>query len=281
MYAQPKTILVGGATGQQGSAAARHLLQSGFAVRALTRDASQPAAKALAERGAELFEGNYLDRESLDRALDGAWGAFSVQNTWTDGVEGELAQGKSFADAAKAAGVGQFVYSSVGSADQETGIPHFDSKWEIEQHIRDIGLPATVLRPVYFMENWAQYAGEPISQGQLPQPLSPDTRLQQVAVDDIGAFAALAFSAPDQWIGQAIELAGDEPTMEQSAKILGRAHGHEVQYVQVPWEAFEEQAGPEMTTMYRWFEEQGYRADIPKLKQLRPGLLDLGAFLAR
>lgn len=281
MSPDPKTILVGGATGQQGGAVARHLLQAGFAVRALTRDPGKPAAQALAKRGAELVEGNYLDPASLERSLDGAHGAFSVQNTWTDGVEGELAQGKAFADAAKAAGVEHFVYSSVGSADQDTGIPHFDSKWEIEQHIRDIGLPATVLRPVFFMDNWAQHAGEAIGNGQLPQPLSPDTRLQQVAVDDIGAFAAIAFSKPDQWIGQAIELAGDEPTMEECAKILGRAHGHDVEYVQLPWEAFEEVAGPEMTVMYRWFEEHGYRADIPRLKKIRPGLLDLEAFLSR
>ena len=275
-----RLILVSGATGQQGGAVARHLLREGVQVRALTRDSDQEAARALTDAGAEVVEGSFNDRASLDRALDGAYGAFSVQNFWTaGGPDGEVRQGTAFADAANDAGVEHFVYSSVGGAEKDTGIPHFDSKWEIEEHIRSLGLPATVLRPVYFMENWSQFTGDAIREGQLPQPLSPDTSLQQVTVDDVGAFAALAFSNSDDWIGRAVELAGDELTMTETAETFSRVLGRDVEHVQVPWDAFEEQAGEEMTVMYRWFEDVGYDADIEALRETHPGLQRLEPFL--
>lgn len=186
------TILVSGATGQQGGASARHLLDKGFKVRALTRNRNQDAAKSLANAGAELVEGDFYDSDSMERAFEGAYGAFSVQNSNKFGVEEEIKQGKAFADAARKAGIEHFVYTSVGAAERNTGIPHFDSKWEIEEYIRSLDLPATFLRPVYFMSNWLRLK-DAILDSRLPQPLSPETPLQQIAVDDIGAFAALAF----------------------------------------------------------------------------------------
>ena len=275
-----RLILVSGATGQQGGAVARHLLREGVQVRALTRDSDQEAARALTDAGAEVVEGSFDDRASLDRALDGAYGAFSVQNFWTaGGPDGEVRQGTAFADAANDAGVEHFVYSSVGGAETDTGIPHFDSKWEIEEHIRSLGLPATILRPVFFMNNWTGFAEDALRGGQFPQPLSPDTSLQQVAVDDVGAFAALAFSNPDDWIGRAVELAGDELTMTETAEAFSRVLGRDVEHVQVPWDVFEEQSGEEMTVMYRWFEDVGYDADIEALRETHPGLQRLEPFL--
>ncbi|MGH8127700.1 MAG: NmrA/HSCARG family protein [Gammaproteobacteria bacterium] len=273
-----RTILVSGATGQQGSAVARHLLDKGFQVRVLTRDPEQEIARALAARGAEIVAGNFDDRESLDRALDGAYGAYSVQNFGKSGVEGEIRQGKAFAEAARDAGIEHFVYSSVGGAERGTGIAHFDSKWEIEEHIRKLGLPATILRPVFFMDNWMNFK-DAIVGGKLPQPLDPGTPLQQIAVDDIGAFAALAFANPDQWIGRATEIAGDDLTMTEIAETFGRVLGCKVEYVQVPWGAFEEQAGGEMVSMYRWFQSDGYEAEIKALRKEYPQLTRLEPFL--
>ena len=121
------------------------------------------------------------DRSSIDRVLKGAYGVFSMQNYWEAGYDLEVRQGKTVADAAKAAGAEHYVYSSVGSAHRQTGIPHFDSKWEVEEHVRGLGLPYTVLRPVFFMQNW-EMMREPILGGTLPQPLDPDKPFQQVAV---------------------------------------------------------------------------------------------------
>lgn len=277
-HPEKHTILVSGATGQQGGAVLRHLLDKGFKVRVLTRNPDQTAAQDLVESGIEVFKGDFTDRSSLDRALDGVYGAFSVQNAHSAGIEGEIKQGKAFADAAHDTGVKHFVYTSVGGAERNTGIPHFDSKGEIEKHIRAIELPATILRPVFFMNNWTRFK-ETILGGQLLSPLSPGTKLQQIAVDDIGFFAALAFADPDKWMGQAIEIAGDELTMTETAESFSHALDQKVEYVQVPWNKWQDQAGEEMTTMYRWFEEKGYRANIKKLHDLHPGLKNLTSFL--
>lgn len=279
MNKQEQIILVSGATGQQGGAVARHLLDRGFTVRALTRDQTQSTARTLKELGAEVVEGNFDDRESLDQALEDAYGAFSVQNTWTEGPENEIRFGKAFADAALDAGVEHFVYSSVGAAERNTGIPHFESKWEIEEYLRSIDLPITILRPVFFMDNWAG-SKDSITNGKLPQPLSPDTSLQQIAVDDIGAFVAIAFENSDEWLGEAVELAGDELTMTETVEVFGEYLDQDVKYVQVSWDDFEDQAGEEMAIMYRWFEDEGYRADIKSLRRKYPNLKSLKTFLS-
>ncbi|MBA2712859.1 MAG: NmrA/HSCARG family protein, partial [Rubrobacteraceae bacterium] len=207
-----RVILVSGATGQQGGAVARSLLERGFAVRALTRNPDKPEARESADLGAEVVGGDLEDRSSIEQVLDGVYGVFSVQQFGEVGIEGEIRQGVQLADAAKAAGVEHYVYSSVGSAHRETGIPHFESKFEVEEHVRASGVPYTVLRPVFFMQNW-EFMWEPILGGTLPQPLDPDRPFQMVAVEDIGVFAAMAFGDPETWIGREVDLAGDELTM--------------------------------------------------------------------
>jgi uncharacterized protein YbjT (DUF2867 family) len=267
-----KRILVTGATGQQGGAVARHLLkQKGFAIRALVRDTAKPAARALAKSGAELLRGDLDDLSSVKRGLEGAFGCYSVQSM-EGGTETEIRRGKALADAARAAGVQHFVYSSVVSADKRTGIPHFESKWEIEQHIRKSGLSFTTLRPVFFMQNWHNFMRNQILNGTIPLPLDPQTALQQISVEDIGAFAAMVFQQPGKWAGRTIELAGDELTMTRVAETLTRALGRTVRYVQVPWEQFRQQAGGEMTQMYRWFNDVGYHVDIAGLRREYPNL---------
>ena len=274
-----RLIVVCGATGSQGGAVARSLLDRGFRVRALTRDPHKPEAQALAEQGAEVVQGDMEDRSAMDHVLvEGIYGVFSVQNFWEAGYDREVHQGKIVADAAKMAGVEHFVYSSVGSAHRQTGIPHFESKWEIEEHVRHIGLPYTIFRPVFFMQNW-EWMREYILGGTLAQPLDPDKPFQQVAVEDVGAFAAIAFERPEEWIGREVDLAGDEQTMPEIAETFGRVIGKEISYYQVPWDQFEEQMGEEGAVMYRWFNEVGYEADIAALRQEYPELTTFERYL--
>ena len=266
-----RLILVTGSTGKQGGAVARSLLDRGFQVRALTRNPQKPEAQTLTDQGAEVLQGDVEDRSAMERALEGAYGTFSVQNFWETGYDREVQQGKTVADAAKAAGVEHFVYSSVGSAHRQTGIPHFESKWEIEEHVRQIGLPYTILRPTFFMQNW-EWTREMILGGTLAQPFDPDRPFQQVAVEDVGAFAAIAFEDPDRWIGREVDLAGDEQSMAEIAETFGRLIGREVSYYQVPWDKFEEQMGEEATLNFRWINDVGYEADIAALRQEYPEL---------
>jgi uncharacterized protein YbjT (DUF2867 family) len=272
-------MLVIGATGRQGGAVVRHLARQGFRVRAMTRDPGKPDAKALTDPGVEVAKGDLDDRASLERAMQDAYGVYSVQD-WRGGAQREIEQGCRVADVAKSSGVQHLVYSSVVSADRETGLPHFESKWAIEQHIRDIGLPFTILRPVFFMENWETAYADSIRGGILPTPLDPTCRLQQIATDDIGAVAAAAFGQPDQYMGQTLELAGDDLDMLQTAFALGNALGGHVEYAQISWADYERAAGQELTRMYRWFNDVGYSVDIAALRVGFPFLKTLEQFLA-
>ena len=263
-----KTILVTGATGKQGGAVFRHLLNAKFPVRVLTRNPGKPEARALVGHGVDVIEGDLNDTASIAKALDDVDGVYSVQD-WTGGAEAEIRQGSNLIDAANRAGISHFVYSSVGSADQNTGIPHFDSKARIEEPLRNSGLPYTIFRPVFFMENWFG-SREQIEAGTLALPLDPETHLQMVAVDDIGRFVAAAFEHPRHWQGRAVEGASDDLTLAQIAGAFSAALGREVHYVQVPWDQFETQAGHEMAIMFRWFQDVGYRIDLDALRQELP-----------
>ena len=270
-----KLILVTGATGKQGGAALRHLRAKGFAVRALTRDASKPAAQALT--GVEVVEGSLDDEASVRKAVAGMYGVYSVQ-TFEEGIDAEIRQGKRLADIARDAGIAHFVYSSVGAAEQGTGIPHFESKGAIEDHIRSLGIPHTILRPVFFMENWF-WLLDAMRQGALVQPLSPATRLAMVALDDIGAFIAMAFESPERWLNRAFDLAGDELPVAEIAARFGAKLGREVKYVKAPWDQFESRAGHELTIMYRWFEDHGYNVDVSKARAEYPALHSFDTWL--
>jgi uncharacterized protein YbjT (DUF2867 family) len=278
MESSNRIILVTGATGNQGGAVAHHLLQQGnFQVRALVRDTNKPAAQALKQAGAELVSGDLSDRDSLDRALQGVYGVFSVQGL-NDGLEIEIRQGKAIADAAKASGVEHFVYSSVGSAERNTGVPHFDSKFQIEEYIRALGLTYTILRPVFFLYNYESMRST-IKQGTISLPLSSDKQLQQLSEADYGAMVCEVFERPAEFSNREIEVASIEITMPEVAAVFSRILGKPVTYQQIPFEAFEQQAGEEMTIMYRWFENDGYHADLAQLQRLFPTLTDLESYL--
>jgi uncharacterized protein YbjT (DUF2867 family) len=273
-----QTLLVTGATGNQGGAIARHLLQRGkFKVRAMVRDQNKPAAQALQQAGAELASGDFNDRASLDRALQGIYGVFSIQD-FRDGVETEIRQGSAIADAAKAAGIQHFVYSSVGSAERNTGIPHFESKFQVEEYIRSISLPYTIMRPVFFFYNYNGMRSM-VENGTLFQPLSPDTKLQQLSEEDYGAMVAEAFERPADFMKREIEVASVDMTMTEIAAAFSRVLGNPINYQQIPFEAFEQQAGEEVTIMFRWFENVGYRADLAQLKRDFPAPTDFESYL--
>ena len=277
-----KVVLVAGVTGHQGGAVARQLQAHGWSVRGLTRDPDRPAARGLAAAGVEVVRGDLNDRASLDPLVKDVYGVYSVQNFFEAGYEGEVRQGKHLADAAKAAGVRHFLYSSVGGAERGTGIPHFDSKWEIEQYVRALGLPATIQRPVFFMDNFTTFNPPRMVGGTLTLslPLPPTKPLQMIATDDIGAFATLVFENPDEFIGQAIEIAGDELTMPEVAAAIGRVTGLPTRYVETPL-AEVRKVSPETALMFEWFSTQGYRADIPALRARLPQLMTFEAWLRK
>ena len=262
--AHSQTILVTGATGQQGGAVAQSLLRQGQKVRVLTRNPDR--ADGLVRQGAEVARGDLADQASLEQALQGVDGVFAMTTFLEAGIDAEVQQGIVLADAVKKAKIQHCVYTSVGSADRNTGIPHFETKWKIEQHIRQLDIPATFLRPVWFMENFGTFS-RPSPDGVLMLPLRPETKLQMIAVKDIGEFGAAAFLRPNEFIGQAIDLAGDELTMPEVTAHLSRTMGRQVRFQQMPDDQAEVALGRDFALMFRWFNEVGYAVDIPALQK--------------
>jgi uncharacterized protein YbjT (DUF2867 family) len=277
-----KPILVTGATGTQGGAVARALLKGGWSVRALVRDPEKPAAQALKQLGAELRQGDLDKSAALATAVQGAYGVFSVQSFTEHGVEGEMRQGKALADAANGAGVKHFVYASVHSANLRSGVPHFDSKGEIEQHIQSVGLPHTILRPVFFMENFNNFFPPVLEEGGyvLRIALHPETKLSMLAPDDIGAFTAIVFSNPDRYLDKAFEIAGDALTIPQVAQKMQNAAGKPFRFDEMPIEqvrAFSE----DFALMFDYFNQTGQPVDIAGLHTVHPGLTDFSTWLTK
>lgn len=266
-----KSILIAGATGRQGGAVVRYLIDKNWSVKALTRNPNSPSARSLSKEGVELVEGNMEDADSLIKAMEGSYGVFSVQVFWKNGVAGEIQQGKNMADAAKKSNVKHFVYSSVGGAERNSGIDHFESKFVIEEYIRKINLPATILRPVSFMENYyIPIVEKGILKGKLVDPIQPDRNIQQIATDDIGAFAALAFENPDEFLNTAIEIAGDEFTNLEAAATFSKVLGRKVRYKKLPMLIVKYFLGKESYQMFSWFNSEGYKSDINYLRSNYP-----------
>ncbi|HEU4994114.1 MAG TPA: NmrA/HSCARG family protein [Gemmatimonadaceae bacterium] len=260
-----RVVLVSGSTGKQGGAIARALLDRGWSVRAMTRKPQDEPARQLRELGAEVVAADLDDEASLRSALDNAWGALSLQNSWEGGVAHEEEAGKRFARVAKEMGIQHLVYQSVASAHRRTGIPHFESKWRIEETVRSLEFPSyVIIRPVMFMENLLvpdTLTG--IQNGVYALAVRPDTKLQSIAVRDIGAYGLLAFESATELNGRAIDIAGDELTGPEMAGILSDVTGHRVQFRQMPIEqvrAFSE----DIAKNFEWFDNVGYDVDIEK-----------------
>lgn len=273
---EKKTILVFGATGQQGGAVIKALLQSDFALRAVTRDPAQAKAQALAAQGVKLVQADYADTESLKRALKGVYGVYSVHNM-TGGLKAEIEQGKLLATLAKEAGVQHFVYSSVGGAERNTGIGHFDSKWQVEEHIRSLHLPHTIIRPVFFMENFSAFP--PFMMFSILRGCLKDRGLQMVAVADIGKWVAQAFSSPEIYLGKAIEIAGDELSYAQIQTAWEKHNGKRQNCIHLP--AFIIGWMGEAGTMFLWFGTHGYEANIKDCNEQVGGMLNFEEWLAK
>ena len=271
MVANKRKILVTGATGQQGGALARLLLQKKHEVYALIRStkSESPKAQNLRNQGAKLVEADLDKPDSLEQVMNGLDSVF-LMGTWVEvGTEGEIRRGKVMVDIAKEKKIEHIVYSSVVNADKNTGILAFESKYKVEQHIKNSGIPYTIIGPTFFMDNLLSYSLAGLQQGQVALPLSPSRILQQIAVENIAEFSALALERRNSFIGKRIDIASDEITGEQAAKVLSNELGRKIRYEQVPMEQIR-QASEDLAVMYEWFERIGTGVDIAALHKQYP-----------
>jgi uncharacterized protein YbjT (DUF2867 family) len=267
-----RTILVTGATGQQGGHVARSLLENGHVVRALTRNPESQGAKGLREMGAEIHQGSFDDPTSMVKAARGADAVFAMGTPYESGAETETKQSIALLDAMGAAGVGHIVYTSVADADKGTGVPHFDSKHAVEEHLREMGTPYTILGPVWFMENvLGPWFLPELQQGRLSLALPAGRAVQQISLGNIADVASTVIEGGSAFHGRRIDIAGDEVSGEQMIEIISRLSGRKLEYVQVPLEALREM-NEDWAKMFEWFDKVGYDADIPSLRQEFPGI---------
>jgi uncharacterized protein YbjT (DUF2867 family) len=275
-------VLVTGGTGKQGGAAVAELLAANKTrIRVLTRDPTSPRAQRLAQQGVELAAGDLDNLAAVQAALQGVSAAFLVQTIeGKGGVEAEQRNGIAFADAVKVAGGIHLVYSSVDGAERASGVPHFESKWRIEQHIARLDIPATILRPVAFMENFATSSFSlAMFFGMLKATMGATRKLQLVAVSDIGWFAARALESPASYKGRKIAIAGDELSLAEILAVYRRIVGKAPAVAPLPGFAPRLTLPKDMYLMLRWFGEAGYTADIAAVRGEHPGALTFEAWL--
>jgi uncharacterized protein YbjT (DUF2867 family) len=275
-----RIIVVTGATGRQGGAVTRSLLERGWRVRALTRDPQSQKARRLSTLGAEVVQGNMQDRRSLEPVFEGAYGAYSVQNSMLNGWEAEVVQGKLVAEVAKAAKLQHLVYGSTGTG-QPTGIGLWDSKLQIEEHMKMLGIPLTILRPRAFMELMRDKAYYPsVSTWHLMPKLMGETRpLGWISTDDLGVIAANVFASPEQFIGQDISLASDVKSVEACRAIYREVMGKKPSRFPMPKWMFQRFVGTDLTTMWQWLRNGAIDFDTQPTLSLHPDALGVEAWL--
>jgi uncharacterized protein YbjT (DUF2867 family) len=277
-------VLVTGGTGSQGGATVTHLLAAKkVRVRVLTRNLESPKAKSLAARGVELVKGDFDDEASLRTALAGVSAAFSVQQ-WTEkgGTAAEELHGKRFADAVKASGSPHLVYASAEGVERKSGLGHYESKWAIEQHIRDLKLPATILRPVGFMDAFGARAMQRgMFLGMFRANFGLSHRVQFVATYDIGWFAARALEDPERYAGRVIPLAGDELSVGDIIRTFKTVTGRKPWVAPIPAFLARKMMPKEFLDMFTWIREKGFEADIAQVRQEYPQLLTFAGWVKK
>lgn len=256
------SVLVVGATGNQGGAVAHHLLSTpAFDVRALTRRPNSDAARALAARGVTLERGDLGEKETLRDAVSGVDAVFCVTDYFSTGTEeGEIEHGTNMAEVAAETDVEHFVYSSAMDADRDTGVPHFDSKFAVERRIEELGLPATVLRPAPYFQSFEEQR-HLINAGFLTLATDRGVALPMLDVADVGAAAKYALCHPDETVGEAYDLFGGCYTLADAGEVFSSVTGRTVTPMSVPPSMLGLAMGSEIAEMFEWFNEYDARRE--------------------
>ncbi|WP_225832596.1 NmrA/HSCARG family protein [Streptomyces sp. NK08204] len=264
------TVAVTGATGAQGGATTRALLAAGHQVRALTHRPDSPAADALRSLGAQVRHADFDDRPSLEAALTGADSLFAVTTPFGTDTATEVRQGTTLVDAAAEVDIRHIVFTSAAHADRGTGVPHYESKHLIEQHLRAAGVPWTVIAPAAFMDNYTSgWTLDGLRDGTFAWPMPADRPLTLIPAADIGAFAALALQRHDEFTGLRIDIASDKRTPGQMAEILATAIGLPVAHQEVPL-AYVRTRSADLAAMFEYFTTAGLDVDVTGLRRDYP-----------
>ena len=279
----PGVVSVVGATGRQGSAVVRHLLQDGWQVRALTRNPSSKASVALGRMGAEVHRVDTEDVASLTPVFRGTYGVFNVQNPMTSSAEAEVRQGRNVASAAADAAVKHVVYGAAGVGDYETGVGSWDSKLVVAERFRELGLPLTVLRPMAFMELMTDkgYYPQLSTWHLMPKLMGPTRPVGWLCLDDLGAIAARVFAEPEQWRDKVLSLASDVQSIDQCRALWLEGTGRKPRGFPMPVRLFERFVGTDLTTMWRWLRTNQFDMSTQPTREILPDALTVRQWMER
>ncbi len=303
-----KIITVFGATGAQGGSLARAILNdpnSEFAVRAVTRDVNSDTAKELSAMGAEVVAGDVDDAASVNKAMEGAYGAFCVTFFWAHfSPEKENAQVKIMAEAAKANGLKHVVWStledvrkfvplnddSMPTLNEKYKVPHFDGKGESDKHFADAGVPTTYMKASFYWENLIYFGMGPKKGDDgsfsITFPMG-DKKMAGISAGDIGKCAYGIFKNPDKYIGQYVGIAGEQLTCDTMAKELSASIGAPVAYNSVTpaqYRGFGFPGAEDLGNMFQFYadfeKEFETLRDVKLSKELNPELQDFKTWLS-
>lgn len=272
-----KTIFVTGGTGNQGGAVAKNLSLHGFTVKALTRNPNSAKSLSLKKLNIELVKGDLDDADTYREHLRDAYGIFSVQS-FENGVQKEIQQGITLATLAKELDIKHFLYSSVMGAHLHTGVPHMDSKFKIENFIRQNELPFTIIRPTSFYENFLiPQVKKGILKGKLVQPIDRNTIQHYIAAEDIGNVAAKIFLNRNEYVGKTIPLATEQLSTQEVADTFSEVLNKKIEYKKLPVLITRLFLGKDLYKMFKWVNEKSIlsKEDIHTTKKEFPGMLSL------
>jgi len=247
-----KTIFVTGATGNQGSAVVKSLIEHGFKVIGLTRNPEAPKVQTLKALGATMVKGDLNVKDSYKQYLKEAYGVFGL-TTYVHGIDKELNQGIQLADHAKQNGIKHFLYTSVCGCDLNTGIPHWEVKHKIEEHIKSAGLPYTIVRPVSFFQNFLiPQVSSRINKGKLVTPTTPNRTMQFFSTDDMGPISVKIFQQPEKYLGKTITIGTEQMDMNKVAETFSKSLGRPISYQKLPGFIVRLAMGKNLHKMFNW-----------------------------
>ena len=276
-----KTIAVVGATGLQGTAVTRRLLQEGWRVRALTRNPDGKQARALAALGADVIRADSADPASLERSFAGVHGVYSIQNHHISGYDGEITQGKNVADAVARTGNPHLIYASAGTGTAGTGVGSWETKVAVTEHMRQLGMPLTVLRPLAFMELMTERKFYPAASvwHVMPKLMGQSRPVGWLSVEDLAVIAEKGFADPNAFVGRDLALASDVQSIEECREIWRDVTGRRPRHFPMPTWLFERFSGTDETTMWRWLRDHDVDLDTQPTREIHPQALTVKEWL--
>ncbi|MCC8990810.1 MAG: NmrA/HSCARG family protein [Staphylococcus sp.] len=267
-----KSILVIGSTGKQGNAVVKQLLSDGWHLRALTRNKNNEKLTSIDSDKLEIVEGDLSDQQSLEQAMQGQYGLYSVQPIVKDDIAEELRQGKMIIQLAEKQNIEFVVYSTAGGVNRDRKGPHFEALADIENTLKASSLNFSIIKPSFFMDNFLRIAKKENQQIVIPEFISPDVKFAMISSIDIARIAANLFKDPEQYNHQAIEIASDELTLNEVVKTFATVTG-------MPTEIKGKFVSG--TAERSWLEEKGYVVDFDLMNQINPDKLSLAQWIEK